>query len=114
MGSLQRVGLDAFLGEVERGTSGRLGLMAQDNSPLLARARCEGLQSVTFSFGRSVGPLALCSVCLKTRLDVDVLLRWGIRWGKWRQISIREIQWWSQEYFRASCRVEVTCDMDVM
>jgi hypothetical protein len=41
-GSMQRVGLDAFLGEVERGTSGRLGLMAQDNSPLLARARCEG------------------------------------------------------------------------
>jgi hypothetical protein len=42
MGSMQHVGLDAFLGEVERGTSGRLGVMAQVNSPLLARARCEG------------------------------------------------------------------------
>jgi hypothetical protein len=38
IGSMQRVGLDAFLGEVERGTSGRLGLMAKDNLPLLARA----------------------------------------------------------------------------
>jgi L-threonylcarbamoyladenylate synthase len=56
-GSVQRVGLDAFFGEVERGTaSGRLGLMAQDDSPLLARARCEGSRWVTFSLGGSAEP----------------------------------------------------------
>jgi len=56
-GSMQRVGLDAFFGEVERGTtSGRLGLMAQDDSPLLARARCEGSRWVTFSLGGSAEP----------------------------------------------------------
>jgi L-threonylcarbamoyladenylate synthase len=56
-GSMQRVGLDAFFGEVERGTtSGRLGLMAQDDSPLLVRARCEGSRWVTFSLGGSAEP----------------------------------------------------------
>ena len=55
-GSMQRVGLDAFFGEVERGTSGRLGLMAQDDSPLLARARCEGSPWVPFSLGGSAEP----------------------------------------------------------
>jgi L-threonylcarbamoyladenylate synthase len=56
-GSMQRVGLDAFFGEVERGTtSGRLGLMAQDDSPLLARSRCEGSRWVTFSLGGSAEP----------------------------------------------------------
>jgi hypothetical protein len=88
MGSLPRVRPDAFLGEVERGTSGRLGLMAQDSSPLLARARCEGLQLVTFRLAGARGALALCSVCLKACLDVDVLLRWRIRWRKWGQIAI--------------------------
>ena len=55
-GSMQRVGLDAFFGEVERGTSARLGLMAQDDSPLLDRARCEGSRWVTFSLGGSAEP----------------------------------------------------------
>lgn len=56
-GSIQRVGLDAFFGEAERGTSGRLGLMAQDDSPLLARARrSEGSRWVTFSLGGSAEP----------------------------------------------------------
>ena len=55
-GSMQRVGLDAFFGEVERGTSARLGLMAQDDSPLLGRARCEGSRWVTFSLGGSAEP----------------------------------------------------------
>jgi L-threonylcarbamoyladenylate synthase len=56
-GSMQRVGLDAFFGEVERGTtSGRLGLMAQDDSPLLVRARCEGSRWDTFSLGASAAP----------------------------------------------------------
>ena len=55
--SMQRVGIDAFFGEVGRGaTSGRLGLMAQDDSPLLARARCEGSRWVTFSLGGSAEP----------------------------------------------------------
>ena len=35
----RRVAMDAFFRETERGASGRLGLMAQDDSPLLARAR---------------------------------------------------------------------------
>jgi hypothetical protein len=39
---MQHVWLDAFLGEVEGGTSGHLGLMAQDDLSLLARAWCEG------------------------------------------------------------------------
>ena len=55
-GLMQRVGIDAFFGEVERGTSGRLGLMSQDDSPLLARARCEGPRWVTFSLGGSAEP----------------------------------------------------------
>jgi L-threonylcarbamoyladenylate synthase len=55
-GSTQRVGLDAFFGEVERGTSGRLGLMAQDESPLLARVRYEGSRWVPFSLGGSAEP----------------------------------------------------------
>ena len=55
-GLMQCVGIDAFFGEVERGTSGRLGLMAQDDSPLLARARCEGPRWVTFSLGGSAEP----------------------------------------------------------
>lgn len=55
-GSMQRMGLDAFFGEVERGTSGRLGLMAQDDSPLLARARCEGARWIAFSLGGSAEP----------------------------------------------------------
>jgi L-threonylcarbamoyladenylate synthase len=56
-GSMQRVGLDAFFGEVERGTtSGRLGLMVQDDSPLLARSRCEESRWVTFSLGGSAEP----------------------------------------------------------
>jgi L-threonylcarbamoyladenylate synthase len=55
-GLMQRVGLDAFFGEVQRGTSGRLGLMAQDDSPLLGRARCEGSRWVTFSLGGSAEP----------------------------------------------------------
>jgi L-threonylcarbamoyladenylate synthase len=55
-GLMQRVGIDAFFGEVERGTYGRLGLMAQDDSPLLARARCEGSRWVTFSLGGSAEP----------------------------------------------------------
>jgi len=55
-GAMRRVGLDAFFGEAEHGTSGRLGLMAQDDSPLLARARCEGSRWVTFSLGGSAEP----------------------------------------------------------
>ena len=53
----RRVGLDAFFKEVECGTSGRVGLMAQDDSPLLARARWEGAARwLTFSLGESVEP----------------------------------------------------------
>ncbi|KAH9998325.1 DHBP synthase RibB-like alpha/beta domain-containing protein [Russula vinacea] len=39
---MRRVAMDAFFREVQRGTSGRFGLMAQDESPLLSRARREG------------------------------------------------------------------------
>ena len=69
-GSMQRVGLDAFFGEAERGTaSGRLGLMAQDDSPLLARALCEeSSRWVTFSLGGSAELCSLRSVCLKACL----------------------------------------------
>ena len=56
-GLMQHVGLDTFFGEVQRGTSGRLGLMAQDDSPLLARARCDGSSRwITFSLGGSAEP----------------------------------------------------------
>ncbi len=55
-GAMRRVGLDAFFGEAEHGTSGRLGLMAQDDSPLLARARCEVSRWATFSLGGSTEP----------------------------------------------------------
>ena len=52
----RRVALDAFFRESERGASGRLGLMAQDDSPLLARARLEGARWLTFSLGESAEP----------------------------------------------------------
>ena len=52
----RRVALDAFFRESERGASGRLGLMAQDDSPLLARARLESTRWLTFSLGESAEP----------------------------------------------------------
>ena len=52
----RRVALDAFFREVQRGSSGRLGLMAQDESPLLSRARSEGSRWVAFSLGGSAEP----------------------------------------------------------
>ena len=52
----RRVALDAFFREVQHGTSGRLGLMAQDESPLLSRARSEGSRWVAFSLGGSADP----------------------------------------------------------
>ena len=55
-GATRRVALDAFFREVQRGSSGRLGLMAQDESPLLSRARSEGSRWVAFSLGASAEP----------------------------------------------------------
>jgi L-threonylcarbamoyladenylate synthase len=52
----RRVAMDAFFRETERGASGRLGLMAQDDSPLLARARLDGARWLTFSLGESAEP----------------------------------------------------------
>jgi L-threonylcarbamoyladenylate synthase len=52
----RRVAMDAFFRETERGASGRLGLMAQDDSPLLARARLESARWLTFSLGESAEP----------------------------------------------------------
>ncbi|KAH9981832.1 DHBP synthase RibB-like alpha/beta domain-containing protein [Russula compacta] len=57
VGTPRRVGLDAFFREIERGASDRVGLMAQDDSPLLARARWEGgTRWLTFSLGESAEP----------------------------------------------------------
>ena len=53
---MRRVAMDAFFREVQRGTSGRFGLMAQDESPLLSRARREGSRWVAFSLGGSAEP----------------------------------------------------------
>jgi len=55
-GATRHMALDAFFREVERDTSGRLGLMAQDESPLLSRARSEGSRWVAFSLGGSAEP----------------------------------------------------------
>ena len=52
----RRLAMDAFFREMERGASGRLGLMAQDDSPLLARARLDGARWLTFSLGESAEP----------------------------------------------------------
>jgi len=52
----RRVAMDAFFRETERGASGRLGLMAQDDSPLLARARLDSARWLTFSLGESAEP----------------------------------------------------------
>jgi L-threonylcarbamoyladenylate synthase len=52
----RRVAMDAFFRETERGASGRLGLMAQDDSPLLARARSDSARWLTFSLGESAEP----------------------------------------------------------
>ncbi|KAI0291760.1 DHBP synthase RibB-like alpha/beta domain-containing protein [Russula brevipes] len=52
----RRVALDAFFREVEGGAAGSLGLMAQEDSPLLARAREEGARWLTFSLGESAEP----------------------------------------------------------
>jgi L-threonylcarbamoyladenylate synthase len=61
--AVRRVAMDAFFREAEerRGASSgrrrrRLGLMAQDESPLLARARSEGTWWITFSLGGSAEP----------------------------------------------------------
>jgi L-threonylcarbamoyladenylate synthase len=53
---MRRVAMDAFFREVQHGTSGRFGLMAQDESPLLSWARCEGSRWVVFSLGGSAEP----------------------------------------------------------
>jgi Putative GTP-binding controlling metal-binding len=98
IGSMQRVGLDAFLGEVERGTSSRLGLMAQDNSPLLARARCEGSQSVTFSLGGSAGPTRAVQRLFEGLLRRRCLPQVGHEVGQVEtNRDTRDAQWWSQE-----------------
>jgi L-threonylcarbamoyladenylate synthase len=55
-GATRRVALDEFFREVQGGASGRLGLMAQDESALLSRARSEGSQWVAFSLGASAEP----------------------------------------------------------
>jgi L-threonylcarbamoyladenylate synthase len=55
-GATRRVALDAFFREVEGGAAGSLGLMAQEDSPLLARAREEGVRWLTFSLGESAEP----------------------------------------------------------
>ncbi|KAH9960463.1 DHBP synthase RibB-like alpha/beta domain-containing protein [Russula dissimulans] len=55
-GKVQPVALDVFFREVESGASGRVGLMAQDESPLLVRARSDQARWVTFSLGESAEP----------------------------------------------------------
>jgi L-threonylcarbamoyladenylate synthase len=55
-GAMRRVALDVFFREAERAASGCLGLMAQDDSLLLARARLEGARWLTFSLGGSAEP----------------------------------------------------------
>jgi L-threonylcarbamoyladenylate synthase len=55
----RRVTPDAFFREAGSGSSssgGRVGLMAQDGSPLLARARSEGTRWLTFSLGEAAEP----------------------------------------------------------
>jgi L-threonylcarbamoyladenylate synthase len=54
--TIRRVEMDAFFREVQRGTSGRFGLMAQDESPLLSRARREESRWVAFSLGGNAEP----------------------------------------------------------
>ena len=56
-GAARRVAADAFFrDEAGCGSSGRVGLMAQDGSSLLVRARSEGAQWLTFSLGESTEP----------------------------------------------------------
>jgi len=55
-GEVRAVDLDVFLREVESGASGRVGLMAQDESPLLVRARSDQARWLTFSLGESAEP----------------------------------------------------------
>ncbi|KAH9973008.1 DHBP synthase RibB-like alpha/beta domain-containing protein [Lactifluus volemus] len=55
----RRVTPDAFFREAGSGSSssgGRVGLMAQDGSPMLARARSEGTRWLTFSLGEAAEP----------------------------------------------------------
>ncbi|KAI0255104.1 translation factor [Lactifluus subvellereus] len=56
-GAARRVAADAFFREEAGcGSSGHVGLMAQDGSPLLVRARSEGARWLTFSLGESAEP----------------------------------------------------------
>jgi len=55
-GEVRAVALDVFFREVESGASGRVGLMAQDESPLLVRARSDQARWLTFSLGESAEP----------------------------------------------------------
>lgn len=53
----RRVSLDAFFREVNAGGAGRVGLMAQEDSPLLTYARAHGAQRwLTFSLGKRAEP----------------------------------------------------------
>jgi hypothetical protein len=89
-----------FLGEVECCTSGRLGLMAKDNLPLLVRARCEGSQLVTFSLGWSAGPARTVQRLFEGLLRRRRLAQVGHQVGQVKtNFGMRDAQWWSQEYF---------------
>ncbi|KAI0248796.1 DHBP synthase RibB-like alpha/beta domain-containing protein [Lactifluus subvellereus] len=56
-GAARRVAVDVFFREEAGcGSSGRVGFMAQDGSPLLVRARSEGARWLTFSLGESAEP----------------------------------------------------------
>jgi len=63
---------DAFFREVDGGGAGRVGLMAQEDSLLLARARAHGAQRwLTFSLGKRAEPASAAQRLFEGLLSLE-------------------------------------------
>ncbi|KAH8982403.1 translation factor [Lactarius akahatsu] len=71
-GATRRVTADAFFREVDGGGAGRVGLMAQEDSLLLARARAHGAQRwLTFSLGKRAEPASAAQRLFEGLLSLE-------------------------------------------
>ncbi|KAH9173386.1 translation factor [Lactarius sanguifluus] len=71
-GATRRVTVDAFFREVGGGGAGRVGLMAQEDSLLLARARAHGAQRwLTFSLGKRAEPASAAQRLFEGLLSLE-------------------------------------------
>ena len=71
-GEIRRVAADAFFREVDAGGEGRVGLMAQEDSPLLARVRAHGSQRwLIFSLGMRAEPASAAQRLFEGLLSLE-------------------------------------------